>query len=55
MTRQDYKIIADAIKSIGHDKIATSDLYTVIYALIDHFQKDNPRFDKKIFMSACGL
>ena len=58
MTRKDYVLISDVIRNTyvtllgpknraGLEMLATS--------LADALQRDNPQFDKKRFLAACGL
>ena len=51
MTRKDYVMIAKVFaRSAGDDlaKLLAEDL-------ADKLQADNPRFDRKIFLTACGV
>jgi len=48
MNKKDYVKVAKVIK----DAPATMAL---IFALMDIFEEDNPRFDRDIFLEACGL
>jgi len=56
MTRKDYNLIAEAIRSAavgGYDSDAHpySVARTIAYAL----RRDNPRFETARFMDACGF
>lgn len=48
MNKKDYVKIAKVIKE-GTEPIA------LIYALMDIFEEDNPRFNRDTFLKACGL
>lgn len=64
MTRKDYVMIAEAVKDAGRKaalcrsetadtaKAALLDAATYI---ADGLAQDNPRFDRKRFMEACGF
>ena len=53
MTKQDYEMIAAILKSFNilHKKVIKS----VTDALIIQLQEQNPKFDKKRFLEACGF
>ena len=51
MTKKDYIKVANLIKQ---ERINGTRCRTIIDALCNMFEKDNPRFDKKIFIDACG-
>lgn len=48
MTRKDYKMLAELIRN-GFEPVEFTN------RLMDILQKDNPRFDRAIFLDACGL
>lgn len=48
MTRKDYEKIAAAIKE-------SREPMALVNLLMDVFEKDNPRFDRERFLTACGL
>lgn len=48
MTKKDYAKLAAAIKEGG----ATGDF---VDRLMEILEEDNPRFDRKTFLIACGL
>tara|TARA_R100000278_G_scaffold122941_1_gene110577 strand:+ start:3940 stop:4155 length:216 start_codon:yes stop_codon:yes gene_type:complete len=53
MTRKDYETIAAVLKSFNHlhKKIVKS----VTDALVEQLEKENPAFDRKRFLEACGF
>lgn len=62
MTRKDYEVIAKAIKGslILSGKMEWQDHYVKQYRMTaeriaDALERDNERFDKTRFMSACGI
>jgi len=50
MSRKHYQLIAAAIQG-AYRKDALSE----IHALIDALARENPRFDRSKFLTACGL
>jgi hypothetical protein len=57
MTRKDYILLADALKAAAY-ALNPPERYGALLAAyeISHIlQEDNPRFDRKRFMDACGL
>lgn len=58
MTRKDYILIANAIQTTRNSVCGEAD-----YAVVDAVSKelafvlkqDNPRFDRALFMAACGV
>jgi hypothetical protein len=55
MTRKDYELIAGAI----HAELTAGNLELASYAQVCHsiadaMRKDNARFNKAIFLNACG-
>ena len=48
MTKKDYQKIAELI-SLGVEPVK------FVYELMDILEDDNPRFDRKKFLIACGL
>jgi hypothetical protein len=50
MTKKHYIQIARIIKSYTNNNIKKIPIETLIYDLNKYFKKDNPRFDKKIFL-----
>jgi len=52
MTRKDFQVIAEAIKDINARK-AHGDRIAELMA--EALKKTNPRFDKKRFLTACGV
>ena len=66
-TRRDYVAVSDAMRralnaakdrhgSTGPEvHAARSALASVALELSEHFARDNPKFDARLFFSACGL
>ena len=50
MSRQHYKAIAEITRNILQ---GSSHIIPMVNTLADYFQRDNPRFDKTKFRSAC--
>jgi hypothetical protein len=48
MTRKDYEKVAKLFKD-------GTEIVTMMYALMDIFEEENPRFNREIFLKACGL
>ena len=55
MTRKDYQLIADAIKTQYAPHNDSDTVWQVANAISDSLAMDNPRFDSFRFMQACGL
>jgi hypothetical protein len=62
MTRKDYKIIAESIRTVrdkcikdGHSVYFADILEEVAEELGDSMLRDNPRFSRERFREACGL
>jgi len=62
MTKKDYiefaTIIADELQGMrehGTAQTHGTTLVSVAWAMVDIFEKDNPRFDEDRFMGACGF
>ena len=60
MTRKDYKLIAEALRvANGSITVAPYDAETAIslvaHLLADCLEKENPRFNRARFLSACGV
>ena len=59
MTKKDYVMIAEIFKSNREDFIEGEDGYTVIqimaHQIANALQEDNPRFNREIFLKACGV
>jgi len=62
MTKQDYKLIAEAIKKhldnyteYYTDSEENYHLGEFIKTIANSLQKDNDRFDRTKFLSACGM
>ena len=57
MTRKDYVATADILETlvsiVSGDNF--SDVLDAVDAFADMFAKDNPRFDRKRFVEACGI
>ena len=56
MTRKDYVKVAEILKSFG-DNVENnhSDFFDLVYDFSDMFANDNPNFQEKKFVQACGL
>ena len=56
MTRKDYVATAEILKNFG-DNIENnhSDFIELVYDFADWFASDNPNFQEKKFVQACGL
>ena len=56
MTRKDYVKVAEILKSFG-DNVENnhSDFLNLVYDFSDMFANDNPNFQEKKFVQACGL
>ena len=56
MTRKDYVRTAEILKTFG-DNVLTNefDYLDLVYDFSDWFAEDNPNFDEKKFVAACGL
>lgn len=62
LSRKDYKVIAEIIKTSRREEGTTTMLSTewvgprnIATRLADYFAQDNPRFDRDQFLAACGL
>lgn len=64
MTKKDYVLIANAVSTVlerykgEHDNIALNVCYgveSVVKSLAEELQKENPRFNREIFLNACML
>jgi hypothetical protein len=57
MTRKDYVLIAEAMKAAAYalNPPQRTGALLAAYELSHSLQEDNPRFDRKRFMDACGL
>lgn len=59
MTRKDYKLLANAVlKARDNPLVAgreTSGINLVVREIADALASDNPRFDRSMFIEACGL
>ena len=65
LTRKDYNLIAGALKEIRENTETSFGSYSesvcfdlaldrTISLLADHFENDNPRFDRNRFVGACS-
>lgn len=55
MTRKDYQLIAGAIHAeLTAGNLELASYAQVCHAIADAMQKDNARFNKAIFLNACG-
>lgn len=55
MTRKDFQLVADVIKSHAKNAEDSSVINAIALDFSVRFQKVNPRFDTKRFLDACGL
>ena len=59
MTRKDYVLIAEAIKAateaMPKDYLQRNGAYLAANEISHRLQQDNPRFERKRFLEACGL
>lgn len=60
MTRKDYELIARVISSIYKDfdcspSEDTVSLSVIAEELADSLQGENPRFNRELFLTACGV
>ena len=54
MTRKDYVATAH-ILSLSKDEIPHGAYLDLVYNFADMFEEDNPNFQEKKFVQACGL
>lgn len=57
MHRKQYQLIADVIarNEFSHLPSGNNAIVSLANSLADEFEKDNPRFDRARFLTACGL
>ena len=57
MTRKDYVAFAEMFEKLPrHSAIDPYDVwYLAVQGAADIFQRDNPAFDKRRFLDACGV
>lgn len=56
MTRKDYQLIADTLNNLPRDRIvSTPTRNEVAGRFADRLERDNPRFDRARFLTACGV
>jgi len=58
MTRKDYILISDelyAARQVDYDKHAVNAVDRIIEGLASIFARDNPRFNRTKFLTACGV
>jgi hypothetical protein len=56
MTRKDYVILAKVIhtaRNINTEKMGEA--VAVAYLLAEELQQENPRFNRELFLTACGV
>jgi hypothetical protein len=56
MTRKDYVILAKVIntaRNINTEK--TGEAVAVAYLLAEELERENPRFNRELFLTACGV
>jgi len=58
MTRKDYEMMAKVVFSVCDGNVSEREYQTVkriLNGFADNFIAENPRFDHKLFMQACGF
>jgi hypothetical protein len=60
MTRKDFELIAEAIKGMkdtydGEDWTINGAMHPFACKLADALETTNPRFDRALFLEACGV
>lgn len=60
MTKKDYELIAQALADVsgnyeGEDWTVSGVLGLVSWKLADALQATNPRFNRELFLKACGV
>ncbi len=62
MTKKDYELIAQAIKSamdyeqtFKDSNTGTRSIAGVAFNLADDLARENPRFNREIFLTKCGV
>lgn len=56
MTRKDYVKTAEILKEYwDNNPVEISDYLDLVYNFADWFAEDNPNFQEKKFVQACGL
>jgi hypothetical protein len=54
MTKKDYILIAKLLKNANEDNYDNA-LEPLINWFADDLQEDNPRFNREMFLKACGV
>ena len=55
MTRKDYEIIARALNTAQTMTTERAGVGVTAYLLASELAKDNPRFNRDLFLKACGV
>lgn len=55
MTKTDYEMVARALDGPSCELLSAGVYETVANALADNFEKDNPKFNRERFLTACGI
>jgi hypothetical protein len=53
MTKKDYELIAGAVSDYLTQGVVNKD--GIAHILADYLKTDNPKFDRKKFLTACGV
>jgi hypothetical protein len=53
MTRKDYELIADTIGGMIY--LSETDRATIAHDFADQLEGTNPRFNREMFLTACGV
>lgn len=55
MTRKDYQLIASVLNKFTGEQGDVVERDAMAYDLADALAQDNPRFDRRRFLVACGV
>lgn len=55
MTKKDYELIAQSLNFTTNNRQEESIRYKIAYGLVMRLQVENPLFDQRKFLKACGL
>lgn len=55
MSKKDYELIARVVRSTDFAQSSTKNLETLANGLANALERDNPKFDKIKFLTACGI
>lgn len=53
MTRKDFEMIADVIATSWHGSAYTK--FNLSHNMADKLETTNPRFNRELFLTACGV